>query len=652
MIIKRIEIENFRSLEKVKVDCEGLVALVGRNGSGKSSVLYALDVFYDMSASITIEDFYNRDTEREISIRVTYAHLNQDELEEFKSYIQDEKLIVTKKIEQTERGITQRYFGAAMQIPEFAELRPLGKTDKRTGWNELVDNGKYPDIGDRVRSGDAADLAMDAYERTHPELREPIERQEQFFGPKNIGGGKLDNFTSFVHVPAVREATAEEHKKGAIFELIDTIVLRKINEREDVQLLRKDFEEKVADVYSPENLKELGELATDISQLLKQYAPGAELRLRWGDPKVPDIPPPPAYARLIDDGYECPISHSGHGLQRTLILTLLQHLATTQVGVADQTGETVSNATKQKAARTPDLILAIEEPELFLHPARCRFVAELLLELSKAPANDRQPRTQVMYATHSSYFVELDRFDQIRIARRIRRDTSPAPICCISSYSIRKANDEVSRITGLDRATLTTASWRARALPVFTHVVSEGFFADTTLVVEGLADLGVFSQLQAIMGKNWPALGIVIVPANGKENLDRPVIVFRGLEIPTYFVFDGDAETNAPEQAKKPNRRYLSLARAEVVDFPETMIEADWAVFHCDIEGEMKKALGTQEYKVIRDETAKDLGYEDYSRVEKNAEGMARLIKKIYDAELKVPVLEQIVERVTNMRAS
>jgi hypothetical protein len=44
-----------------------------------------------------------------------------------------------------------------------------------------------------------------------------IEREEQFFGPRNIGGGKLDKFTKYVLVPAVREASDEASgKKGAI----------------------------------------------------------------------------------------------------------------------------------------------------------------------------------------------------------------------------------------------------------------------------------------------------------------------------------------------------------------------------------------------------------------------------------------------------
>lgn len=561
--------------------------------------------------------------------------------------------MVTKKIGYTDTGVKQRYFAAAMQIAEFAELRQIGKRDRINGWNELVESGKYSELGLTVRRSEDADNLMDQYESNHPELMIPVEREEQFFGPRNVGGGKLDKYTRYVHVPAVREAESEEQRRGAIYELIDTIVIRKISQREDVRQLRADFEERVADVYSPENLTELDELSGSISELLRKYAPGAELHLRWGDPKVPDIPPPAAHARLIDEGYECPISHSGHGLQRSLILALLQYLATTQPSAPrdnEHTDSDQSHSAEVPPLPSPDLILAIEEPELYLHPSRCRYLADLLLRLAESPPELGQPRNQIIYATHSAYFVDLHRFDKVRIARRVRSEDKPAPTCRVSSYTLAEASREMARITGCDPAEFTSDSFRARSLPIFTPVVNEGFFADSVLVVEGLADLGAFSQLQLIRGKKWHDLGIVVVSANGKENVDRPVIVFRGLGIPTYFVFDGDAGDKDKEQAKKRNKRYQRLAGVEPVDFPDTTEQATWAVYHRDIEDEIKQAVGVQAYESIRSETAQELGYGEPTRVEKNAEGVARLITKIYDAKLRVPILEQIVDRVTKMR--
>ena len=53
MQIKNINVKNFRSILDESLPCDSLTALVGRNGSGKSSFLSALEIFYDPSASIT-----------------------------------------------------------------------------------------------------------------------------------------------------------------------------------------------------------------------------------------------------------------------------------------------------------------------------------------------------------------------------------------------------------------------------------------------------------------------------------------------------------------------------------------------------------------------------------------------------------------------
>ena len=58
MIIKSLEVKNFRSIRNSRLDCDTLTAIVGRNGAGKSSFLKAIDIFYDISATITEEDFF------------------------------------------------------------------------------------------------------------------------------------------------------------------------------------------------------------------------------------------------------------------------------------------------------------------------------------------------------------------------------------------------------------------------------------------------------------------------------------------------------------------------------------------------------------------------------------------------------------------
>lgn len=79
MIIKSVEVKNFRSIREACLGCDNLTAIVGRNGAGKSSFLYAIDTFYDIAAPITEEDFFDRSTGNPIEIRVTYSDLRDDE---------------------------------------------------------------------------------------------------------------------------------------------------------------------------------------------------------------------------------------------------------------------------------------------------------------------------------------------------------------------------------------------------------------------------------------------------------------------------------------------------------------------------------------------------------------------------------------------
>jgi len=83
MIIERVEVENFRSLKDINVGCEELTVLLGRNGTGKSTLLYALDVFYDLSYQATPFDYFDKDTSLDIKIKITYGDLKGDEIDEF-----------------------------------------------------------------------------------------------------------------------------------------------------------------------------------------------------------------------------------------------------------------------------------------------------------------------------------------------------------------------------------------------------------------------------------------------------------------------------------------------------------------------------------------------------------------------------------------
>ena len=663
MIIKSVEVKNFRSIRETCLDCDNLTAIIGRNGAGKSSFLDAIDTFYDIAAPITEEDFFNRDIGSTIEIRVTYSNLRDDEKEEFQPYIKDDRLIVTKRISIENDRIMQRYYAAALQIPRFAEIRAKpSKKERVSVWNEMVNSDELPNLGGKVRSADEVERLMSEYEANHPEFMEPIEREEQFFGPRNIGGGKLDKFTKYVLVPAVRKASDEASgKKGAIYQILDMIVLRKINAREDIQKFKSEFEERVKKLYSSENLTELPELGNSISQTLEKFAPGSQLKLGWDEVKPPEIPLPPARVTLVEDSFEGEITRKGHGLQRALIVTLLQHLAM-RVPIeptAEDLDEEETGISKPKGleiSQGPDLILAIEEPELYLHPSRCRYLHNLLLQLSEKPGIGLGASNQIIYTSHSPYFIDLHHFDQIRMVRKMPSPDSLAPQSVVARFSLEHAKEKIAKICNVDTDDFTRDSFRARAIPIMNTIVSEGFFTDVVVVVEGLSEVGILWKLQEIMEKNWSRLGIVIVPAGGKNNIDRPVVIFQGLSIPTYFIFDADSHLigkgEKEKDARNRNHRYLRLASVPIEDFPDTQVHKTWAAFKDTLEGILKKELGDKTFLFIQKEIASELGYDEINRVNKNIEGAARFIELIYEKRYRIPTFEEIIEKITQLRNS
>jgi predicted ATPase len=672
LIIERLEVKNFRCIKEESLECGDLTAIIGRNGAGKSAFLHALDVFYDVKAPISIEDFFDHDAQCDIEIRVTYGCLRDDEKEAFGPYIKDDKLIVAKKISYQDGHAIQEYYGATLQLPRFAEIRSLpGKREIRKAWNDLVDGpGTLSDLGARTNSADEAMALMSQYEAKHRELLEVIEQEHEFFGSRNIGGGKLDNFTKFVLIPAVKDVSDEiSGNKSSIYQILDTIVLRKIESRKDIQEFKEKVNSEAKKLYCSKNLPELPELGESISNTLERFAPGSKLRLDWQEFEMPEIPAPEAIATLVEDGFEGEISYKGHGLQRALVFTLLQHLALLAPeeieeaepeeaeDEAELEGGTVEeqNGVDASAAQfvAPDLILAIEEPELYLHPSRCRYICDLLYQLANHSDEGPKPRNQIIYTTHSPFLLNLDQFEAIRLVRKRTSAECRVPHSVVTSYSFSKMAEEVRKISKVESEAYTKDSTRARATSVMNTIVNEGFFADVVVVVEGTSDIGVLWKLQELLKKKWTQLGIAVVPAGGKNKIGHPTLIFRGLGIPTYFIFDADLHVKGKKDEKNTvarNRMYLCLAGATEEDFPQTQVHENWAVFGDNLEGELRALIGQKDYDAIREKVADELGYPELDMIMKNAEGAAKFIDYVYEAGMKVPVLEDIVSKVTDLR--
>jgi putative ATP-dependent endonuclease of OLD family len=131
MILDSVHVTNFRSILNARMTFESVTALVGANGTGKSSFLHAIELFYSRSPKVEIQDFYNGDASDELVVAITYKELSAEATGLFAGYLQDGKLTVERVFVHKDGKTSHKYHGASLQNNEFQAIRAAFATKDR-----------------------------------------------------------------------------------------------------------------------------------------------------------------------------------------------------------------------------------------------------------------------------------------------------------------------------------------------------------------------------------------------------------------------------------------------------------------------------------------------------------------------------------------
>ena len=430
----------------------------------------------------------------------------------------------------------------------------------RNKYNEVRGTEEYSSLP-RVTSGPNALLALADWEGQNTEKCSRMRDDGQFFGFTQVGQGYLGKYTKFLRVPAVRDAQedATEKRGSCVTEIMDLVVRSSLGKRKELADFKQETQTRYRELLDPERLHELTSLQEDLSHTLCSSAPESGVSLQWSALSDISIPMPPVQIKLVEDGYESEVERTRHGLQRAFIVTLLQHLVAARETATGTEDENSSEDPVQSTAGPdlPSLVLAIEEPELYQHPSRQRHLASVLSALSSGTIPGVAKQTQVVYTTHSPLFVGLDRFQNIRLLRKVHREDGKPKVTRLKMANMIAVVDELGKASGAPKSKYTAEVLLPRLQAIMTPWMNEGFFADTVVLVEGESDRAAILGMAEALGQDFDGAGIVVVPCFGKNNLDRPLTIFRQLDIPVYVVWDGDY---GDKQAKpEANKRLLRL---------------------------------------------------------------------------------------------
>jgi predicted ATP-dependent endonuclease of OLD family len=591
MKIQKIEIKNYRSLHNLTIYPKDILALVGRNNSGKSNLIKALELFFEGSTRlINDECFYNHKTDEPIEIFITFEKLSDWEREQFKPWMMDEdKLVVGREIvcNGTDSYTINNLAITKVPEPEWLQEDTISG-GKIAEWWSKKDELKINGLDFRVELG-TAKPGVEKWKGTAKEFldehRDEIPwKKERRENPKGYPGVLKGALPEFIHILAVRDISEEAKvaKTNPFGQLINSVLEKISGEQKDIiskQL--KETEKLLNRSEEGERITEIKDIETRLNKLMSELM-DCDIEIEMAMPQLREVF---GGAKIYaDDGIRTTIETKGHGLQRSMIFTILRAYA--ELSHVKKAGEKAEERTT---------IFAIEEPELYLHPQSQRTLMSAFREIASR-------RDQVIYSTHSSLFVDISYFDHICIMRREKRGAS------YESYptrlSISMMIEDLKARKGVDA---TEEGMREQYSHAFNPLINEGFFADKVVIVEGPSEQYALPIYADALRYNLDRNNISIVHSDGKGQMDRLLRIFAGFKIPAYLWFDGDKNSDKKDVRNKTLELLELLGDpVEKIEDVKTKVSGKYAILEHNLEETLKDEL--VDYENLVQQAEKTLG--------------------------------------------
>lgn len=627
MQIRSLEISGLRSITNASLNFNDVTVLLGGNNAGKSTILYALRLFFEASPKILQDDFHQRACDS-IEIVITFDNLTQEELAEFGSAVRDGRLTISRTISE-DKEVNLTYSVRAPTYPPFVAVRSQSnKTQMRSLFNEIAD-----EMEDLQRASNAEQVyeRMVEWESAHPEALE-MSYVRGFFGAPNVANGKLKKKTGLHFIPAVVNVSEEtsDARRSPIISLLADIARQTYENQKEVKDFIQDTQANFGALVAPEKFPQLAEISESLTNTIQRYYGDSKLLADWQSDEGIKFSFPQPVIKVEDGGFLSGIENVGHGLQRAALFSVIEFLARS---------DAIGGEGAFEAAES-DIILLIEEPEIYQHPHKQKLISDAFREICKSFSKTTGIRFQVVFATHSEKFLDISNFHTARIVRKEIVDGVSTHK--ISSLTISACSEYFAGLVG--KPPMPDEAFLAK-LHIFSRELCEGFFAKKIILVEGVTDRAVLEGVYRRLGRDNIAEGIMIISVDGKTKMDKPFYIFNKLGIPTYAVFDSDL--NSKDKKTAANRNLQNIGGAgEPEDFPSGCFER-FAAFEYNLEEYTRRVCGDK-WEEVFSEVADNLGLH-VADVCKTPEALAEVVKRLQDSGAEFEMFDKVIAAVDEM---
>ena len=558
--------KNYRSIISIEnAKISSFQALIGENNTGKSNVLDAVDVFLSAGAGgIQESDFYDKAKPVIIKLRfkIESPHLKRI----WKPYAINEELILEKHLwfeedRRTEKITIKNEFHGYRAEPKdwFLSIEKIKeKKGNRPNWKQIVDDNSLPAYflnNDKCTQADYAKGLSKYLLENEVEYNQPDLSQTQALG---LQSNVIASLPKLYLLKAETRYSDETDKRSSsstfrrlMGDLTDRIIkndpkyIQIENALKTVNDLLNEQQEEEGKQVRMESLKVIEEKIKDILCNLMPSVEKIRLKVMTEDVKT-------IFSKgvelTVDDGVETDVLLKGHGLQRCILFSLLQALILNERKLLIEVKNSDGSADQQAEPNSP-IILAIEEPELYIHPQLGKLFYDVLMSFAE--------KNQVLYTTHSPRFIDVYEYESIALITKNKSDGTNFINCDLKAFEGLTDKKVFKGLTQLNTD------------------VNELFFAKNVIVVEGSEDkiaiIETAKKLDKIKNRLEERDATIIV-AGGKDSIPFFVRVLNAFKINFAVLHDLDIRGDMSDDDKnvhgKSNDKIKDLAKDKIVTFP------------------------------------------------------------------------------------
>jgi putative ATP-dependent endonuclease of the OLD family len=522
MKLKQLKIKNYRSYKnETVIDIDDLTIFIGKNDAGKSSILEALDVFFNGVPDSEDPSVYCSD--KEISISMIFNDLPL-------SIIVDEQRDTSLKAEYLLNAdgnleIIKKYNCSGSGKVKAPSVYAVAVHPTASKYSDLLSltNAKL-----KIRAKDLSINLSKVNETVNSELRQAIWQnasdlnlETTFIELKNETAGKIwDQLKQYLPIFALfksdRPSTDQDEEA-----------------QDPMKLAVKEA------IKAQE--KTLTQITDQINREVRQIAENTVAKIKEMDPLLASELIPQIVNKNWDSLFsihltsddQIPINKRGSGVRRLILLNFFRAQAET-TAMSGNCG----------------VIYAIEEPETSQHPNNQKMLVDIFSELSQS--GDRQ----VLLTTHNPLLVKNLNEKFLRFVRKI---DDHSEISLVNNDTIR--NEIISSLGIIpDHSIKAFFGVEGRHDPVFLRIISK-ILHDAG---EDILDL-----------EKAEKDGILVFLPMGGSNLDLWTSRINGLNRPCFYLFDRDDkpplrpkyETQAEEFNKQINTTVWITEKREIENY-------------------------------------------------------------------------------------